>query len=95
MPLIAQLHPGYGSKASVTSRMIFPSDLVRGKFPNKFQKERLEGIVLVLHENRDVRRGSPSINVFVVTHPDLPNKYLYATQRIFRIIEEVPEEDLF
>ena len=48
--------------------------------------------MLVQHEYHVVRRGSPVTNVFVLTHPELPNNDLYATQIMVKITKEVPEE---
>ena len=75
--------------------MLHPSSLIRDKWPNIWQKERVEGPVLVRHENLVARRGSPATDAFIMTHLDVPNKELYATQSMVQIIEEGPEEDLF
>ena len=40
-------------------------------------------------------RGSPETDASIMTHPDLPDKYLYATQKMVYIIEEGPEEVFF
>ena len=74
------------------ARILHPSALIRDKWSKIWQMERVEGLVLVQHEYHVVRRGSRVTNVFVLTHPELPNNDLYATQIMVKITKEVPEE---
>ena len=50
----------------------------------------MEVLVLVRHEYRVLRRGSPETNVFIMMHLDFPKKDLYAIKRMVQITEEVP-----
>ena len=36
--------------------------------------------------------GGPATNAFIMHHEDLPNKEIYATNRMVHIIEEGPKE---
>ena len=95
MPQNVRLRPGHGTKSSVIARMLHPSALVREKCPKKWQRERVESLVLVGQYFRVVRRGSPATNTFIMRNEDLPNEEVYATKRMVHITEEGPEEDLF
>ena len=95
MPLTVRLWPVHGAKASAIARMLHPSDLIRYKWPNTCQRERVEGLVLVGQDFRVVRRGSPETDTFIMRHKDLPTKQLCSTKRMVNIIEEGPEEYLF
>ena len=75
--------------------MIHLSALIRDKWPNRWQKERVEGLVLVGHDFRVMRRESPATDAFIMRHEDLSNKEFYTTKRMVHIIEEGPIEDLF
>ena len=86
MPRAALLRPGAGAKASVLARMLHPSALTREKWPNTWQKERAEGLVLLCNEHRVVRQLSPATDVYIMTHSDFPNKELYTKQRMARLI---------
>ena len=46
---------------------------------------------MVHHNNRVMRQGNPATDVFIIMHPELPNKEFYATQNMVQIIEEGPE----
>ena len=70
--------------------MIHLSALIRDKWPNRWQKERVEGLALMRNEHRVMRRGSPATDVYIMMHPDFLNKELYATQRMVRLTEEGP-----
>ena len=83
MSRVARVRPGAGSKGFAVTRVLHPSVLIRQKCTNKLQKERMEGLVLVIHQNRVVMWGRPATNAFIMTHPDFPNNQLYA-RRWFR-----------
>ena len=74
--------------------MMQPSALIRDKWPNTWNKERVGGMVLVGQDFRVVRRVSPATDTFIMGHEYLPNKELYATKRMVHITEEGPEEDI-
>ena len=86
MSHIARLCPGSEAKASAIACMLHPYVHTREKYPNTRHKERVEDLVLVLHENRVVMWGSQVTNAFIMMHPDLPKKELYATQMMVHII---------
>ena len=71
--------------------MLHPSALIRDKWKNTWNRDRMEGLVLVWKGFWVVRRGSPATNVFTMRHEDLPNKELYATKRMVHITEEGPK----
>ena len=48
----------------------------------------MEGLVLMRHDNRVIKRGSPATNVFIKKHPELTNEDIYDTHIIVQIIEE-------
>ena len=50
--------------------------------------------MLVYHEYHVVRWGSPMTDAFIMTHPDFPNKDIYATYWMVQITEEGLEEYL-
>ena len=95
MPRTMRLRPGHGSKAPTIARMLHPYALIKEKFPDTWQRERVEGLVLVGQDFRVMRRGSPETNTFIMRHEDPPNKELYSTKRMVNITEEGPKEDLF
>ena len=75
--------------------MLHPSILIRHKWLNLWKSKRVEGLVLVGHNFRVVRRGSPETDAFIMCHEYFPKKELYATNMTVYITEEGPEEDLF
>ena len=81
-----RLQPNHGDKSSENAQMLHPYALIREKGPNTFQRERVEGIVLVGKYFRVVRRGSPAIEAFITRHENLPNKELYSTKRMVLLI---------
>ena len=93
MPQTMRLRSGYGAKASEIDHMLHPSSLIREKWTNTWQRERVTGVVLVGKYFRVVRRGSPATNAFIMCHEDFLNKKIYATKRMLHTIEEVPKED--
>ena len=95
MPRTVRLRPGHGSKAPAINRIMHPSALIRYRWPKIWQRERVEGMVLVGQNFRVVRRGSLATDTFIMHHEDFPNRELYATKRMVHITEEFPEEDLF
>ena len=72
-----------------------PSSLIRDKWLETWQRERVEMLVVLGQYFRVVRRGIPETDAFIMCHEDFPNKELYATKIMVHITEEGPEEDLF
>ena len=95
MPQTVRLRTSYGAKVSEIYRIMHPSDLIRYKWSNTFQRDRVEGLVLVGKDFWVVRRGGPATDVFIMCHEDLPNKEIYATKRMVHNTKEGPKEDLF
>ena len=87
MPHVARLCHGSGEKVSAISSIVHLSSLISYKCTNACNKVRLEGLVLVRHDNRVVRRVRTATYTFIMTHPDPPNKEIYATQRLVQIVE--------
>ena len=73
MPRTVHLRPGHGFKASAISRVLHPSDLIRGKWSNTWHRERVAGLVFVGRYLWVVRRGIPATDAFIMRHEDLPN----------------------
>ena len=71
---------------------MLPSSLIRYKWPNTLQRERVEGLVVVGKYFQVVRMMSPVNDTFIRRDEDFPNKELYATKRMVHITEEGPEE---
>ena len=86
--------PPWGQRPAIY-RMIQPYALIRDKWQKKWQREKVEGLVVAGKYFWVMRRGSPATYSFNMRHKDLPNKYLYCTKRRVNITEEVPREDLF
>ena len=95
MSQIVRLQRVNGVKALTITRKLHPSVLIRGKWSNAYQRESVEGMVVVGQYFWVVRRGSPATDAFIMRHEDVPNKELYATNRMVYITEEGPGEDLF
>ena len=95
MPRTVHLRPGHGFKASAISRVLHPSDLIRGKWSNTWHRERVAGLVFVGRYLWVVRRGIPATDAFIMRHEYFPNKELYDTKRMVHITEEGPKEGLF
>ena len=81
MPKTVCLLPGHGAKASAISQMIHPYDLVREKWQNKWQREKVEGLVVAGKDFWVMRRGSPATYALITRHKYFPNKELYCTKR--------------
>ena len=95
MPQTVPLRPGHGAKASTIYRMLYPSALIRENWPKTWQRERVEGLVLVGKDFRLVGRRNPVTNTFIMCHEYFTKKELCATKRMVHITEEGPEEELF
>ena len=65
--------------------MMHPYNIIRDKWPNTWQRERVEGLVLVGQDFRAMKRGSPATTAFIMRHEDFPYKELYSTKRILHI----------
>ena len=65
--------------------MMHPYYLIREKWRNKWQMDRVEGLVLVGQYFRLMRREIPENNAFIMRHEDFPPKELYATNRMVYI----------
>ena len=60
MSRTVRLLPGHGDKASAISRMLHPSALIRENWPNTWQGERVEGLVLVGQDFSGGKEGESS-----------------------------------
>ena len=87
--------PAMGPNPQQYSWMMYPSFLIRDKWTNTCQRERVEGLVLVGKYFQVVRRESPATDAFIMRHEYFPKKELYDTKRMVHITEEGPKEGLF
>ena len=90
MPQTVCLRPGHGEKTSEIAWMLHLSALIRYKWKNILNRDRVEGVVLVGKYFWVVRMGIPATDAFIMRCEDFPNKELYATKRMVYITEEVP-----
>ena len=74
-----------GPKFSAISRMLHPSDLIMYTWPNTWQRDKVEGLVVLGQAFWLVRRESPATDSFIMCHEDFPNKALYDTKRVVHI----------
>ena len=93
MPQTVRLQTWHGDKFSKFSWMLHPYTLIRNKWTNTWQRERVEGLLVVGQYFRVMRRGSPATNAFTMRYEDLPNKEIYATERMVLITEEGPKNN--
>ena len=93
MPSVAHLYLGNVAKVLSIVHMFHPYALIREKWPNTRQMERVEGLVLVQHEYCILRWVSPANDEFIMKDPDFPNKDIYDTLRMFHITEDGPQID--
>ena len=66
MPRASILCPSAGAQDFVFYCMIHPSYLIRYKGYNTWQKERVEGLVMVRNEHHVVWQGSLATNAFIM-----------------------------
>ena len=85
MPRAVRLRPGHRAKSSEIAHMMHPTSIIKYNWPNKWQRDRVEVLVVVGQDFRVVRRGSPATNAFIMRHEYLPNKELYDTNRMVHI----------
>ena len=95
MPQTLRIQPGQEAKASSIYQMLHSSTLIRDKWTNTCQRERVEGLMLVGKDFWVVRRESPATDAFIMRHEYFPKKELYDTKRMVHITEEGPKEGLF
>ena len=64
MPRTMRLRHGHGAKATAIASMLQTSNLIRDKWTNTRNRERVEGMVLVGQDFRVVGRGGPETDAF-------------------------------
>ena len=86
---------GVGATALCIARFIHPSTLIREKYPNTHQKERMKNLFITSRQVRSIRRGSKATEAYLLHHNDFKNVNFYAASRNMAITEEGPSESLF
>ena len=65
---------GVGAVASVMSKFVHPSNLIRDKYPNRTKNHKMQGVVLVEEDMNVVQRGAYEIPFFFSPMTILPTK---------------------
>ena len=84
-PESSKLRAAVGAVASVMSKSVHPSKSSRDKYPSRTKNHKLQGVVLVEVDTKDVRQGANAILVFVFTHLDFPGQQFYAAKRYIHV----------
>ena len=74
-------------------RFIHPSELIRREFPARVHNDRLDGCVVVWHEEKTIRRKRQRAVVF--THDRYPNEELYVVEKYCKVTLEGTEQEFF
>ena len=95
LPKFPKLRSGVGAAASVMSNSVHPINIVRNKHPNRLNKHKFQGVILVEIDVKVVRQGANAILVFVFSHSNFPEHQFHATKRYIHVTKEVEEGRLF
>jgi hypothetical protein len=91
-----KLTPGIGAEATVLTRFIHPSELIRDKHPNQDKEWKTKNRTTVLLIGQDLKKINKKWqDVYVFRCEDFENKELYAVKRYVCITKEGDKEHFF
>ena len=90
-----RLRHDIGAAGECVSRFIHPSNTVRDTYPNRPNKHKVLGLILVGQEIKVIRRGTEPVKVFTFWRKDIPNKVMYIAKRYVHVTVEGPQESFF
>ena len=93
MTATKKLRAGVGAVAETLLKYIHPSKLIRDKYPNPINGQRLENCLLIRRETKEVNRKQQVCVIF--RHDEFPDKELHAVERWVKVKKEGAEEHLF
>ena len=85
MPRTVRLRPGHGAKILSNLPDAAPLRSHHVHVANIWQRDKVEGLVVLGQAFWLVRRESPATDSFIMCHEDFPNKALYDTKRVVHI----------
>jgi len=88
-----KLRPGVGATCSVLIRFLHPSRDVRSAILNLTSSQRLEDLLLIKEEEKEINHKKTQC--FVFRHDRFPNIELYASKRWTKVEKEGSETQLF
>jgi hypothetical protein len=88
-----KLRPGVGATCSVLIRFLHPSRDVRSAILNFTSSQRLEDLLLIKEEEKEINHKKTQC--FVFRHDRFPNIELYASKRWTKVEKEGSETQLF
>ena len=84
---------GVGAVCRVLMRFIHPSKLIRDKYPNRTEQQKLGELTVIRQEVKTVNR-KPQMCI-IMRHDIWPNKELYCVKRWVKVMSEGSPSDFF
>jgi hypothetical protein len=84
---------GNGATVSCFVRYLHPSAILRARFLNNYDKERLDGLSVYGREEKTISRRKT--DCVLVKHPDFPDQDFYVAKSRVKVQLEGPEDDFF
>ena len=84
---------GIGAQCSVLSKYMHPAKTISDKYPNRTANHRIENLLCVKEDTKNVKRRQQRVIVF--RHDDFEGVEIYCVRRWVKVIEEGAEEHLF
>ena len=93
MPSTKKLQAGVGSIADTLLKYVHPSALIREKYPNPMNSQRLENCLVICREAKEVKHIQQTCIIF--HHNEFPDKELHCVERWVKIKKEGDVAQLF